>query len=159
MRRDFSSFFQSSDLLICTVYGEIAPQLDADFCRSLNLCPSLLLRDSGSLKCRLIPNHVTDTLPINLICCKMLLQLFFFLLVPLTFPAFCYLCPNFFETCCSHLIKNELIFNSKMFQFQHMISFCIVNKISVWDLKVTAFCFYLHFKKCPNFFGIGVVSL
>ena len=28
--------------------------------------------------------------------------------------------------------------------------------MGLWDLQIIAFCFYLHFTKCPNFFGIGL---
>ena len=30
-------------------------------------------------------------------------------------------------------------------------------KTGLWDLQIIAFCFYLHFTKRPNFFGIGLV--
>ena len=31
--------------------------------------------------------------------------------------------------------------------------------MGLWDLQIIAFCFYLHFTKRPNFFGIGLVVL
>lgn len=49
-----------------------------------------------------IPNHVTNPLPVNLICCKMFL--------PLTFPSFCCPLPTFMRHITAIKFKTDNIF-------------------------------------------------
>jgi len=45
-----------------------------------------------------------------------------------------WLCPNFFETCCSHQIQEELIFLMKQLNVSLFVCFYVsLNKISVYD--------------------------
>ncbi len=71
-------------------------------------------------------------LPIDLISCKLVLQLF--LICTFNFSGLLLLtCPNFFGMCSSHEIQNEpiLAWHFKMSHFQHLICYLysIVNKI------------------------------
>ncbi len=75
-----------------------------------------------------IPNHV----PIDLISCKLVLQLFPYMYIYLFRPLIA-TCPNFFGMCSSHEIQTSqyLAWHFKMSHFQHLICdlYSIVNKI------------------------------
>lgn len=65
----------------------------------------------------LLPNHVTNLLPFNLINCAMSQQVFFLLPFFSNFPVFCCHCHNFFEMCCWNQIQNGQILLQKQYHF------------------------------------------
>ncbi len=93
-------------------------------------------------------------LPIDLISCKLVLQLF--LICTLTFPAsYCYLSQTFLE--CVALMKSKmsqyLAWHFKMSHFQHLICYLysIVNKYKFMRFVNYCILFYSQFVQCPNF--------
>ncbi len=97
-------------------------------------------------------------LPIDLISCKLVLQLF---LCTFNFSGpLIATCPNFFGMCSSHEIQNEPIFGMT-FQNVSLSTFDVIY-ILLWIkykfMRFVNYCipFYSQFVQCPNFFGIGL---
>ena len=128
-------------------FSEVAPQfIDLVFCGLLSY-PSLLLRDSASLRSSFF-NHIIDLPPIHPISCNMFLQLFLFSTIYVSniwLP-----CPNFFKTCCCHQIQDELIFLRKQFIYTFNIWWflcSIWNKVMICEICKSfhsVFIYILH---------------
>lgn len=98
----------------------------------------------------------------NLISCKMLLQLF--LIRTLTFPAFRFPCSNSVEMLLSSRSKYTLVckyfvYKSKVSQWKHL--FDCEFYMGLWDLYIIALWFFLHkiitlFEKCNLVSGLNL---
>lgn len=95
------------------------------FCRLLNLCPSLLIRNF--LWCSFYTQSVTDVLPAN----------------QNHFPAFCCSCLNFFEVCSWHQNQNELKVFHKVVKCVNLNMWCVfyVSLRMIWVSGIYKFCY------------------
>ena len=104
--------------------------------------PSLFLRDSAFHGNHVLPSHVTDLFSINVVSCKMSLQLHFF-----TTTYFNRLLLTSYQLFWDMFLPS----NSRWANTFHDIIKCLTFK--VWNLQILAFCFNLNYTGSQPFWN------